>query len=68
MLREFRFENFNARGDDRYLDRFSSRLDKLLGAGWRASGIHRDQTFGGWWQIVLFRDFTDRPLHARKGK
>jgi hypothetical protein len=68
MLCEFRFENFNARGEVTYLDRFSSRLEKLFGAGWTAADIHRDQTFGGWWQIVLFKDFTDRPLDARRGK
>jgi hypothetical protein len=68
MLCECRFENFNARGDDGSLDRFSSRLEELFVPGWTAAGIHRDQTFGGWWQIVLFKDFTDRPLHARRGK
>jgi hypothetical protein len=67
MLCEFRFENFNARGEDAYLDRFSSRLDTLFGAGWSAADIHQDQTLGGWWQIVLFKDFTDPPLDARRG-
>jgi hypothetical protein len=68
MLCEFRFEHFNARGEDHYLDEFARRLEALFAAGWIAPDIDRNPTCGGWWQIVLFKDRTAVSQDAGKGK
>jgi hypothetical protein len=52
---ECRFESFNARGNDEYLDCFAQRLDQLLASGWTLLDSHRDSAFKGWWQIELFK-------------
>jgi hypothetical protein len=52
---EYLFENFDARGDDEYLDRFSHRLDELFAAGWKLLESRKDSGYKGWWRIELFR-------------
>jgi hypothetical protein len=47
VICEYLFENFDARGDDQYLDEFSERLDELFRSGWKLvesrkdAGLHR---------------------------
>jgi hypothetical protein len=53
---EFQFENFNARGDDEYLNEFARRLDDLFQAGWTALDTSRDPAFHGWWQLCLLKE------------
>jgi hypothetical protein len=53
---EYRFENFNARGDDDYLNRFARQLDELFQAGWTAPEVNRDPAFKGRWQLCLVKD------------
>jgi hypothetical protein len=53
---EFQFENFNACGDDKYLNDFARRLDDLFQAGWTALDANRDPAFNGWWQLCLLKE------------
>jgi len=53
---EYRFEQFNARGDDEYLDLFARLLDDLFRAGWTAPEVTKDPACRGWWQICLFKE------------
>jgi len=58
ILCEYRFENFNTRGDDDYLDSFAVRLDELFTQGWALLDAHRDAE--GWWQVELYKPtFSD---------
>jgi hypothetical protein len=52
---EYFFENFDALGDDEYLDMFSGRLDEFLAAGWTLLDSRRDAAYGGWWRVELFK-------------
>jgi hypothetical protein len=61
---EYRFENFNARGDDEYLDRFSRRFERLFRAGWTAPEINRDPAVRGWWRLCLVKESDSRPESA----
>jgi hypothetical protein len=61
---EYRFENFNARGDDEYLDRFSRRLNELFREGWTAPEINRDPANKGWWRLCLMKDGGGRTRSA----
>jgi hypothetical protein len=65
---EIRFESFNAGGDDRYLDRFSRRLDELFISGWIRTEVQRDTPLRGQWQVVLFRESAARPLRSSAEK
>jgi len=56
---ELRFERFNARGNDEYLDRLTALLDDLLEARWVLADAVRDPSGGGWWSICLCRDVDD---------
>jgi len=56
---EFRFESFNARGDDEYLDCATALLDDLLEARWVLADAMRDPAGGGWWRICLYRDVDE---------
>ena len=62
---EYRFENFNARGDDEYLDRFAQRLDQLFAQGWTVLDSYRDAAFEGWWRVELYKTDTLRFEDAR---
>jgi len=53
---EYRFEPFDARGDDEYIDRFTQRLDKLFAEGWILVDSTRDKSFVGWWRVELFKE------------
>jgi len=55
-LCEYRFEQFNARGDDDYVDRFAWRLDDLFDRGWTLLNSARETASPGWWRVELFRD------------
>lgn len=68
---EYRFEHFDARGDDGSYDKFSGRLDELFASGWELLESHRDPGSKGWWRVELFkpsasakqnppRDLTDK--------
>ncbi|MGH9715802.1 MAG: hypothetical protein ACRD4R_03600 [Candidatus Acidiferrales bacterium] len=59
---EFRFERFNARGNDEYLDRVSALLEDLLEARWVLADAARHPEGGGWWQICLYREFKQWAL------
>jgi len=64
-LCEFRFENFNARGDDEYLDCFAERLDQLFAEGWILLDSRRDGAFKGWWRVELYKAGISRLDGAR---
>jgi hypothetical protein len=68
---EYRFENFDARGDEEYLDRIARQLDELFRAGWTAPEVNRDSTFSGWWKICLYKEnrveSEGAPLRPRSG-
>lgn len=59
---EFRFEKFNARGSDEYLDRITALLDDLLEARWVLEEAMRDPAGGGWWRMCLYRDVDEWAL------
>jgi hypothetical protein len=65
---EYRFENFNARGDEDYLNQFARRLDELFRVGWTAPEVNRDPAFKGWWQLCLVKadglDFAKPPSRS----
>jgi hypothetical protein len=44
---EYLFENFDARGDDEHLERFSDRLDELFASGWKLLESRKDAAFRG---------------------
>jgi len=50
---EYQFENFNALGNDAYLDEFAQRLDELFACGWTLLGSKKDAVFRGWWRLEL---------------
>jgi len=52
---EHRLQSFNARGDDKELDRFAEGLDELFEAGWLLVDSKRDSGHRGWWCVELFR-------------
>lgn len=62
---EYRFESFNARGDDDYLDQVARQLDELFQADWTVPEVNRDPAFRGWWQICLFREGSTGSEGAR---
>jgi hypothetical protein len=53
---EHRFESFDTRGNDCYVDGFAARLDKLILEGWRVLESTRDPLSAGCWQVELFRE------------
>jgi len=53
LVCEYQFENFNALGNDAYLDQFAQRLDELFACGWMLLGSKKDAVFRGWWQMEL---------------
>jgi hypothetical protein len=55
-LCEYRFEVFDARGTDDYLDGFAERLDELFSAGWTLPDAERHPALYGWWRLCLFRE------------
>jgi hypothetical protein len=59
---EYRFENFNARGSDDYLDRTAAHLDRLLRLRWAMVDAKRDGAQKGWWRICLYREIKDFSL------
>jgi len=61
---EFRFESFNARGDDEYLDRVTALLDDLLDARWVLDDAMREPAGGGWWRICLYRHVDERAVDS----
>jgi hypothetical protein len=61
---EFRFENFNARGSDDYLDRTAARLDRLLQSRWAMLDAKRDTGQSGWWSLCFYRETEDSTIEA----
>lgn len=61
---EFRFERFNVRGNDEYVDRVTALLDDLLEARWVVADATRDPAGGGWWPICLYRDVDQCAVDA----
>ena len=55
-LCEYRFERFNACGDDTYVDRFAQHLSDLFDRGWMLLDSARETASPGWWRVELFRD------------
>lgn len=62
-LCEYRFELFNALGDDEYIDRFAQHLDELFDQGWSLVDSARDKSFAGLWQVELFREINPSRGH-----
>lgn len=65
ILCEYRFDRFNARGNDEYLDRFADHLNELLGSGWTAPEVIRDSASSGWWLVCLFKDRSSQPQESQ---
>ena len=66
MIRcELQFENFNACGDDAYLNEFARRLDDLFQAGWTAVDANRDPACKGRWQLCLLKEGGSGVAKAR---
>jgi hypothetical protein len=53
---EYRFESFNARGDEEYLERFAHFLDELFRIGWAAPEVIRHSAGNGWWLVSLYKE------------
>lgn len=66
-LCEYRFERFNACGDDKYVDRFARRLDELFLRGWTLVDSRREMASPGWWRVELFRDKISKLENASAG-
>jgi len=63
-LCEYRFEPFDARGDDEYVDHFVQRLDELFAQGWVLVDSARDKSFAGWWRVELFKENKSSGGHS----
>lgn len=63
---EFRYEGFNARGNDEHLDRMAALLDDLLEARWVLADAVRDPGGGGWWRICLYREMGQRAVDGAR--
>jgi hypothetical protein len=61
---EFRFENFNARGSDYYLDRTAAQLDCLLQSRWAMVDAKRNAAQSGWWSLCFYRETEDSTVGA----
>jgi len=67
-LCEYRFETFNARGADEYLDQFAERLDGWFAEGWAVLDSKRETARAGWWRIELFKESGLRTISADSRK
>jgi hypothetical protein len=53
---EHRFESFDTRGNDCYIDGFAERLDRLIVEGWKVLQSTRDPLSAGWWRVELLKE------------
>jgi hypothetical protein len=62
---EHRFESFDTRGNDCYIDGFAERLDRLIVEGWKVLESTRDPFSAGWWRVELLKEARPENIPSR---
>jgi len=66
IICEYRFDEFNARGSDKYINSWASRVDLMAEEGWEVLECARRAGSFGLWTVLLCRPSRNDPGHKLK--
>jgi molybdopterin-binding protein len=59
---EYFYKGFYSRGDDEYLSRWASEVDRMADDGWEVLGSERTPGIPFQWMVCLYRQVERRPM------